>query len=227
MASFSRDATSAIHTNDDQLFHREDVQRATPVGRLSCQTLGNYGESVVIPLKAILCLLLLAPLTSLATDNAELRSIKDADQSDRRSAPMPEQWREISRCDQERRERVLEILKSGQLTTAWDYFNAALVLQHGGSTEDIRLAHSLSTVAATIDPEHPSAKWLMAASWDRLMIRLNKPQWYGTQSTRDSSGKFVLAPVEPDTVSDADRAALGVPSLAEAQARLDARNSNE
>ena len=181
----------------------------------------------MIQLKTTIFLLLFVPLVCLAADNAELRSIKDADQADRRSAPTQEQWREITRRDQERRERVLEIIKSGQLSTAWDYFNAALVLQHGGSTSDIRLAHSLSTVAAAIDPEHPRAKWLMAASWDRLMIRLNRPQWYGTQSTKDSSGKFVLAPVEPDVVSDADRTALGVPSLAEAQERLDARNNSE
>ena len=189
--------------------------------------LGNYGEIAVIRVKLILCLLLSAPFAIYAADNAELRSIKDADQADRRSASTPEQWREITLRDQERRERVLEILKSGQLSTAWDYFNAALVLQHGGSAEDIRLAHSLTTVAAAIDPEHPRAKWLIAASWDRLMTRMNRPQWYGTQSTRDSSGRFVLVPVEPDAVSDADRAALGVPSLEEAQERLDARNNNE
>ena len=189
--------------------------------------LGNYGEIAVIRLISILLFLLLLPISAYAADNAELRSIKEADQADRRSSPTEEKWREIALRDVERRERVLEIIKSGQLSTAWDYFNAALVLQHGGSAEDIRRAHALSTIAATIDPEHPQAKWLMAASWDRLMMRLNRRQWYGTQSTRDSSGVFALSPVEPGAVTDADRAALGVPSLAEAQARIDARNNSE
>jgi hypothetical protein len=180
----------------------------------------------VVRLKVFLALLLSVPLSVVAGDNPELRSIRDADQADRRAAPTPDKLRELMQRDSERRSRVLEILKDGRLTTAWDYFNAALVLQHGGSAEEIRLAHSLSTVAATLGPEHKSAKWLMAASWDRLMLRLKQPQWYGTQSTRDQSGRYTLYPVDPDAVTDADRAVLGVPSLAEAQARNDSRNEN-
>ncbi len=188
--------------------------------------LGNYGEIAVLKLKAAALLLLLTPLVTFAADNAELRSIKEADQADRQQSTAPEHWREVMRRDGERRGRVLEILSAGQLSTAWDYYNAALVLQHGQSAEDIRLAHSLATVAATLDPEHKSAKWLMAASWDRLMVRLKQPQWYGTQSTRGADGKFVLLPVHPNAVTDSDRAALGVPSLADAQAKIDSRNGS-
>lgn len=169
-------------------------------------------------------LLLLTPLATFAADNAELRSIKEADQADRQQSTTAEHRREIWHRDGERRGRVLEILSAAQLTTAWDYYNAALVLQHSQSVEDIRLAHSLATVAATLDPGHKSAKWLMAASWDRLMVRLKQPQWYATQSTRDADGKLALFPVHPDAVSDSDRAAFGVPSLAETQAKIDTRN---
>lgn len=112
---------------------------------------------------SIAVLLLSLSLSVLAGDNAELRSIKDADQADRTSVGSIN-WPEVAKRDAQRRDLVLEILKAGGLTTAWDYFNAALVLQHGQATEDIRLAHSLATVAATVDPTHPSAKWLMAAS---------------------------------------------------------------
>lgn len=177
--------------------------------------------------KVILALLMFAPLIAIAGDNPELRSIKEADQADRRSEPASDAWRGVMQRDGERRTRVLEILKDGQLSTAWDYYNAALVLQHGNSAEDIRLAHSLSTIANTLDPEHKRAKWLLAASWDRLMLYFKQPQWYGTQSVRDPSGKFVLYPVDPDAVTDADRAALGVPSLAEAQARIESKRESK
>lgn len=175
--------------------------------------------------RKLLLWLLLAPLLAAAADNPELRALKEADQADRNPSIVREQWREVNQRDGERRARVLEIIKEGQLSTAWDYFNAALVLQHGNSADDIRLAHSLSTIAATVDPQHPRASWLKAASWDRLMLRLGKQQWYGTQSTRDpASGEFVLLPIDEDAVSDADRIALGVPRLAEIKAELEARS---
>lgn len=178
--------------------------------------------------RCLFLVLLLSPSIAAAGDNPELRAIKEADQADRQSspAPAPENWRAVMQRDGERRNRVLEILKEGQLKTAWDYFNAAIVLQHGSSAEDIRLAHSLSTIAITLDPEHKRAKWLVAASWDRLMLRFEQPQWYGTQSVRDASGKFSLYPVDPNAVTDTDRVALGVPTLAEAQARAESRNGS-
>ena len=176
--------------------------------------------------KVILALLLFAPFVAIARDNPELRSIREADQADRRSTPASDTWRGVMQRDSERRTRVLEILKDGQLSTAWDYYNAALVLQHGGSSEDIRLAHSLSTIALTLDPEHKRAKWLLAASWDRLMLYFKQPQWYGTQSVPDSSGRNILYPVDPDAITDADRAALGVPPLAETQARIDSQSES-
>lgn len=59
------------------------------------------------------------------------------------------------------------------------------------------------------------------------MDRFKQPQWYGTQFTEDASGATVLVPVNPDAVTDADRLALGVPPLAESQARADARNKGK
>lgn len=178
-------------------------------------------------LRATFLLMLLPVHLAFAADNPELRAIKDADQADRSGLGMGKDWRAVVARDKSRRDRVLEILKDGGLDTAWDHFNAALVLQHGGSADDIRLAHALSTLSATLDPAHPGARWLMAASWDRLMLRLEQPQWYGTQWVQDAAGTHVLSPVQPGAVTDADRIALGVPTLAEMQARLDALNSGK
>ena len=118
-------------------------------------------------------------------------------------------------------------MQSGELNTAKGYFNAALIMQHGSTTEDIRIAHALSTIASTLDPAYPRAKWLMAASWDRLMVRLKQPQWYGTQSVRDASGKFVLYPVLADAVTDEERTKFGVLTLEDAQPMAASRNGSE
>jgi len=172
-------------------------------------------------------LLLLLPLLALAEDNLELRALQEADQADRTGTRSSEEWREVLARDKRRRERVLELMKSGELNTARDYFNAALIMQHGSTTEDIRIAHALSTIASTLDPAYPRAKWLMAASWDRLMMRLKQPQWYGTQSVRDPSGKFVLYPVLANAVTDEERAKFGVLTLEEAQSRAESRDAGE
>jgi hypothetical protein len=184
-------------------------------------------RSLMLKVLAGVALATVLPAVAMAADNAELVALMKADQDDRADADLAKNWHELAQRDRERRDRVLEMLKAGTLGTAWDYFNAALVLQHGAEAVDVRLAHSLSTLAATLDPQHPGAKWLMAASWDRLMLRLKQPQWYGTQWTEDSSGIRVLEPVHPTAVSDADRLALGVPTLAEARARLNSRNGSE
>jgi hypothetical protein len=43
---------------------------------------------------------------------------------------------------------VLEFVGRGDLHSAADYFNAALVLQHGEKPEDFLLSHELATAAA-------------------------------------------------------------------------------
>lgn len=182
-------------------------------------------------LKRFLLFLLLcgAPFIAIGGDNPELRALKSADQADRQGVEDLESRDAVldrMKRDKVRRDRVLEIVEAGGLSTAWDYFNAALVLQHGREIEDVRLAHALPIVSSTIDPSHSGAKWLRAASWDRLMMRLGRPQWYGTQSVLGRSGRWEIYQVEPGAVTDADRAALGVPSLADAEVKVAARNAS-
>ncbi len=71
----------------------------------------------------------------------------------------------------------------------------------------------------SLAPEDRRFRWLTAASWDRIMAMQLQPQWYGTQFHSDDGGMF-LYPVADGAVSDDDRKAMQVPSLAESRARL-------
>jgi hypothetical protein len=169
-----------------------------------------------------LALLLLLSLSARAQNNPELAQMFAADQA-ARSGEID--WEVVTVQDAERRTAVLAILASGEVRTALDYYNAAMIFQHGDSTEDIRLAHAFATVSSTLGSS-AAANWLKAASWDRLLQRFEQPQWYGTQYVRDNTNKWVLYPVQPDVVTDEQRAEWSVPSLEEAQSRVEAMNGN-
>lgn len=144
-------------------------------------------------------------------DNAELQKIRDADQADRQGDI---DWSKVAPRDEARLERVRAIIREGNLRTATDYGNAALVFQHGNTVEDIRTAHALATLAMNMDPDNKKRRWLVAASWDRLLEYQHQPQWYGTQFMSNEQGWYVY-PVQKDAVSDQQRQEMNVPTLAE------------
>jgi hypothetical protein len=153
-----------------------------------------------------------------AGSNEALRQIAAEDQKDRAAGPNGIDWSVVKGRDQKRRVEVLSLIQSGALRSAEDFHNAALVFQHGESASDIELAHSLAVIAVRIDPTNSDAKWLSAASWDRLLMRYEKPQWYGTQYVRSKTGKWVLYSTDETAVTDEQRKEMGVPSIAEAKA---------
>jgi len=161
--------------------------------------------------------------TALGQNNPELAGMFVADQAARRGENID--WAVVTAQDAERRSAVTAILEAGGIRTALDYYNAAMIFQHGESDEDIRLAHSFATISAALG-DTAAAQWLKAASWDRLMLHHEQPQWYGTQYVRDDSGRWVLHEVDPDAVTDEQRTAWSVPSLAESQARAAQMNGN-
>jgi hypothetical protein len=171
----------------------------------------------------VLVSLVFVSLTATAQNNSELAQMFAEDQSDRRLDEID--WAVVSQKDAERRSAAMSILEAGGIQTAQDYYNAAMIFQHGGSEEEIRLAHSFATIASALG-HSTAANWLKAASWDRLMLRFDQPQWYGTQYVMDDTGDWELYPVAPGVVSDEQRAEWSVPSLEEAQARAKAMNGN-
>jgi hypothetical protein len=86
------------------------------------------------------------------------------------------------------------------------------------------MAHAFATIAAALDPLDRSARWLKAASWDRMLLRQKKPQWYGTQYVRDAGGRWALYQLDESAVTDADRVELAIPTLAEAKKRVEVMN---
>lgn len=151
--------------------------------------------------------------------NPVLAELKAQDQAARSGAIKDIDWTKLSAADAARRVQVLDLIRQGTVRTAEDYCNAALIFQHGETVDEIKLAYSLATTSRALDPADKRCKWLSAAAWDRLLMRLNKPQWYGTQFTKASGGAWELYVVDETAVSDAERAEHGVPPLAESKAR--------
>jgi hypothetical protein len=119
-------------------------------------------------------------------------------------------------------------MRAGGLSTANDYFHAAMVFQHSNTPEDNALAYGLAVTAARIDPSNKMAKWLSAAAWDRALMRRNKPQWYGTQFVKNfSTGKWELYKIDETAVTDEDREKTGVPSLARQRERANELNAEK
>jgi hypothetical protein len=159
-------------------------------------------------------------------NNAELTRIYEADQADRDgslSALEKADWTAIGARDQARQERVQRIVAEGGARSADDYFHAAMVFQHGDTEEKIAKAHELSLKAVELDSEYSSARWLAAASKDRLLMRQGKPQLYGTQFKK-VGGKWILYEVDP-SVTDDERAKWNCPPLAAARKRAEAMNA--
>lgn len=170
----------------------------------------------------ILTTFIFAPTVANADDNSELQRLFEADQNARQDPDMD--WDEIDALDAENRSKVMKMLAGGEIQTGLDYFHAAVIMQHGESAEDIRLAHSFATISAHLGYER--AAWMMAASWDRLLMYFEQPQWYGTQFNVDDEGKWSLYDVQEGAVTDEQRAEWRVPSLSESKDRASQRNQN-
>jgi hypothetical protein len=155
-----------------------------------------------------------------AEDNARLGEIFAADQAARDGGDVD--WDVVAERDRAHRVEVLEMLRRGELRTAKDYFHAAMVFQHGATADDYRLAFGLAQLSATLDPDLAPAKWLTAASWDRILMSKKRPQWYGTQYHQPKPGaRLALYEVDESAVTDEERTRLGVPPLAKAKAFAD------
>ena len=113
----------------------------------------------------------------------------------------------MSKGDVERRKQTRALLDAGKIQTGADYRKAAFVFQHGDTPSDYLLAHTLALVA--LKKGDTSASWIAAATLDRYLTAINKPQIYGSQF----SGSGEQKQTDPDVVSNALRRELGVPAV--------------
>lgn len=146
--------------------------------------------------------------------NPELLRLFMEDQADRQGAMPPD----VQARDAARRQAVEAVLGSKVKLGADDYYHAAMVFQHGAEDADIARAHQLAKKAVALSKSHARARWLVAASEDRLLVRQKKKQKWGTQYSKQA-GTWVLDEVD-STVTDAQRAEWNVPPLEEARRRL-------
>jgi hypothetical protein len=146
----------------------------------------------------------------------DLRALYEHDQEDRRRGGFGA-WLLVR--DWLRRRRLNRLLAAGALSgaAAEDYFHAAMLLHHAPRLRDYWRAHELAQRAAELG--YAPARWLVAASYDRWLMRQGKPQKYGTQYKLAHAwwqvwarGRFRLWEVDPAT-TDAERAEWGVPPL--------------
>lgn len=117
--------------------------------------------------------------------------------------------------DRIRREQVMALIADGWPRDAEALYAAAWVLNHGDASDEAFLGHRLASAAR--DLAHEPALWLAAAALDRSLMYAGRPQKYGTNTVPDGVGWRVWD-VDPAT-TDAERAANGVPPLAELEAR--------
>jgi hypothetical protein len=153
--------------------------------------------------------------------NAELYRMYQQDQLDRQAQEID--WEVVSKRDAEHRQRVKQMLKAGELKAADDYFHAAMIFQHGKDSSDYWLAHELALETIELDSSHSSARWLAAASKDRHLQSLGKPQVYGTQYLM-REGKWTLEPIDTTAVTDEERRRWNVPPLSESRRRVERMN---
>jgi hypothetical protein len=151
--------------------------------------------------------------------NQELHELFLADQEERANHPAydtPEYWA-LRERDARRRQRVSELLAEGYVTAPDDYYEAALIYQHGETLEEIWQAHELAQQAALMGAMASlgakDSLWLAAATLDRWLMYQGKPQTYGTQFVPDGK-RIRLWDIDPAT-TDAERAASHVPALRE------------
>jgi len=153
------------------------------------------------------------PLTlSAAEVSEELARMFAEDQSDR---TMPSiDWDAVRPRDAARLGRVKQLYHGQALQTGMDFYHAAMILQHSSVAEDHLLAHELCVAAMSQGVEQ--AKWLAAASEDRFLMNIGRPQRFGTHYHR-SSGNHSLYETDPE-MEDSLRRVFNVPPLWEAQA---------
>lgn len=168
-----------------------------------------------------------AQSTAIVTDkdNPELARLYQEDQADRVSKDgKPIDWKVVEPRDKMREKRVKELYANNQLRTGADYYHAAMVLQHAGAPEDYLLAHEFCVVSISKGDER--AKWLAAASEDRFLMGIDRPQRFATQFRSVGSSPMRLYQTD-DVVTDELRRALNVPTLAQAKERETRMNSKK
>jgi hypothetical protein len=128
---------------------------------------------------------------------------------------------------------VRSLIAQGKLLSGEDFSDAALIFQHGLTTEDFLFAHILAMEGLMRGAS--ADKWIAAATLDRYLQSLNQPQVFGTQYPGDKAAEsapkpqvdpHVLniqrtqQPYNPNLLPDAVRQDFCVPDVTQQQKNL-------
>jgi hypothetical protein len=158
-----------------------------------------------------------------AVNNTEVQELVDADQAIR------QRWKSLSEVERKqtaiddhgRNLRIREIVNSDMLHTATDFENASLVMQHSSGFSGYELAHELA-VCSLLLGDRGMGRWLVAATYDRMLNSVGHEQRFGTQGALMAWGeaKPHLADTDETGICDGERLALGCPTLAAKRANF-------
>lgn len=179
---------------------------------------------LIIVVLSSLSVLTLSGASEQQTDNSELTTLYQQDQAARKAADID--WSKLVEEDQIRQDRVRQLLAADSVVTANDFLHAAMIFQHGGDSSSYRLAHELVVRSVELDSTNNVARWLTAATYDRYLLSLNQPQWYGTQYLI-WDGTTYLQPIDTTKVTDSIRVTFGVRTLEEIHAYLTEQNGED
>ena len=161
-----------------------------------------------------LLVILIFPLSvfSQTLDNRELKKMYEKDQSSRMVPNID--WSVLSKEDRAREARVYEMINSGEITTAKDYYFSAMIFQHG--RDSVAYGMAVLQMRKAIELDTTINRWLLAAAIDRDLMSRGKPQIYGTQySKMGQNAKWERAKIDTTKVTDVERKYYGVETLAE------------
>jgi len=159
-------------------------------------------------------ILLLFPLTAFTqtTDNVELKKMYEEDQSSRMTSNID--WGELTKKDNIRESRVYELINEGKIVTGKDYYNSAMIFQHG--KDSVAYGMAVKQMRKAIELDSTINKWLLAAAIDRNLMSRNKPQIYGTQYVKKGrNAKWVRYKIDTTQVTAEERKHYHVETLAE------------
>lgn len=124
----------------------------------------------------------------------ELVKLEEEDQADRILPYDQVDWNKVNPRDLERRIRVAAIFAEGCFKSAADYGNAAMVYQHGTAADHYYQTFLWASRAVQLGDD--SRRWLTAAGLDRYLVKIGQKQLFGTQFSKDSTGRWCIQPVE-------------------------------
>lgn len=154
-------------------------------------------------------------------DNAELIELTDADQNERKSFELDPKLIYVK--DSLRREKVKVLERLKKLKTSNDFYNAALIFQHGRDSTDYLKA--LNFMKKSIELDSTRNKWLFAAITDRYLLSIGKPQIYGTQFFKEEGKPWIQENYDSLKVDDQERKKYGVKTLKEQKEALKKMNN--